>query len=49
MTTTAQFIDQIASRSNTSGQAYHLMRPDGQTVPGACLAEELARIDRSKS
>ena len=49
VTTAAQFIDQIASRSSTSGQAYLMQFPDGRIVPSAQgLAEELARIDRGK-
>ena len=48
--TAAQFIDQIAARSSTTGQAYLMRFPDGRTVPSATvLAEELARIDRDKS
>ena len=47
VTTAAQFIDQIAARSSTTGQAYLMRFPDGRTVPSAkVLAEELARIDR---
>ena len=49
VTTAAQFIDQIASRSSTTGQAYLMRFPDGRIVPSAqVLAEELARIDRDK-
>ena len=49
VTTAAQFIDQIAARSSTSGQAYLLRYPDGRTVPAAqVLADELRRIDRQR-
>lgn len=45
--TAAQFIDQIASRSSTSGQDYLIRFADGRTVPVArFLSDELARIDR---
>ena len=45
--TAAQFIDQIASRSSTSGQAYLIRFPDGRTVPAAqFIADELRRIDK---
>jgi hypothetical protein len=47
VTTAAQFIDQIAARSSTSGQPYLMRYADGRTVACAqVLAEELARIDR---
>jgi len=47
VTTAAQFIDQIASRSSTSGQAYLIRHADGKTVPAAqFLNEELKRMDR---
>ena len=45
--TAAQFIEQIASRSSTSGQAYLIRFPDGRTVPAAqFLGDELRRIDK---
>lgn len=44
--TATQFIDQIASRSSTSGQAYLMRCADGVSRPSAqVLAEELRRID----
>lgn len=44
--TAAQFIDQIASRSSTSGQPYLMRCADGASRPSAqLLAEELRRID----
>ena len=47
VTTAAQFIEQIAARSSTTGQPYLMRFPDGRTLPSAqVLAEELARIDR---
>ena len=47
VTTAAQFIEQIASRSSTSGQAYLIRYPDGHTLPAAqFLGDELRRIDR---
>lgn len=45
--TAAQFIEQIAARSSTTGQPYLMRLPDGRTLPSAqVLDEELARIDR---
>jgi len=45
--TAAQFIDQIASRSSTSGQAYLIRFAGGRTVLAAqFLGEELKRMDR---
>ena len=45
--TAAQFIDQIASRSSTSAQAYLIRFADGHTVPAAqFLGDELKRIDK---
>ena len=45
--TAAQFIDQIASRSSTSGEAYLIRFADGRTVPAAqFLGDELKRIDK---
>ena len=47
VTTAAQFIDQIASRSSTSGEPYLIRFPDGQTVSAAqFLGDELRRMDR---
>ncbi len=47
VSTAAQFIDQIASRSSTSGQAYLIRHADGRTVTAAqFLGEELRRMDR---
>ena len=47
VTTAAQFIDQIASHSSTSSQAYLIRFADGRTVPAAqFLGEELRRMDR---
>ena len=41
-----QFIDQIASKSSTSGQPYMIRFPDGKTTPVAqFLGEELKRMD----
>lgn len=49
VTTAAQFIDQIASRSSSSGQPYLIRLADGRTVPAAqFLAEELKRMDRQR-
>lgn len=45
--TAQQFIDQIASRSSTSGQPYLIRFADGRTVPAAqFLGDELRRMDR---
>jgi len=45
--TAQQFIDQIASRSSTSGQPYLIRFTDGRTVPAAqFLGDELRRMDR---
>lgn len=47
VTTAAQFIEQIAARSSTSGEPYLMRFSDGRTVPAAqVLADELRRIDR---
>ncbi|HRP27333.1 MAG TPA: DUF5329 family protein [Burkholderiaceae bacterium] len=49
VTTAAQFIDQIASRSSTTGEIYKVRFADGRLVPaGKVLREELARIDRGR-
>lgn len=46
VTTAQQFIEQIASRSSTSGEAYQIRFPDGRSVPAAqFLGDELKRID----
>ena len=46
VTTAQQFIDQIASKSSTTGQAYLVRYDDGKTVPVArFLGDELARMD----
>jgi hypothetical protein len=43
------FIDQIASKSSTSGQLYLIRFPDGHTEPSArFLREELHRMDAGK-
>lgn len=45
--TARQFIDQIATRSSTSGKPYTVQLPDGRSVPAAqFLGDELARIER---
>jgi hypothetical protein len=42
-----QFIDEIASRSSTTGQAYQIRFADGRSVPAAqFLGDELKRMDR---
>lgn len=47
VTTAQQFIDQIASRSSTSGEVYLIRFPDGRQIPAArFLGDELARMDR---
>jgi len=47
VSTAQQFIDQIASRSSTSGQPYLIRFADGRTVPAAqFLGDELRRMDR---
>lgn len=44
--TAQQFIDQIASKSSTSGQPYLIRFADGRTTPVArFLGAELARMD----
>ena len=49
VTTAAQFIDQIASRSSTSGEVYLVRFADGRTTPAAqVLRDELARIDAER-
>jgi hypothetical protein len=45
--TAQQFIDEIASRSSTTGQAYQIRFADGRSVPAAqFLGDELKRMDR---
>jgi hypothetical protein len=45
--TAAQFIEQIASRSSTSGEPYLIRFTDGRTVAAArFLGDELERMDR---
>lgn len=47
VTTAAQFIEQIATRSSTTGEAYLIRLADGRTVTAArFLGDELQRIDR---
>ena len=49
VTTAAQFIEQIASRSSTTGEPYQVRLADGRTVPAAkALRDELARMDRER-
>ena len=45
--TARQFIDQIATKSSTSGKPYTVQLPDGRSVPSAqFLGDELARLER---
>ncbi|HEX3140234.1 MAG TPA: DUF5329 family protein [Rhizobacter sp.] len=45
--TAQQFIEQIASRSSTSGEPYLIRHADGREVSAAkFLGDELARMDR---
>ena len=45
--TARQFIDQIASKSSTSGEVYLIRFADGRIVPSAqFLGDELERMDR---
>ncbi|HEY0819162.1 MAG TPA: DUF5329 family protein [Rhizobacter sp.] len=47
VTTAQQFIEQIASKSSTSGEAYLIRFPDGRQVPASrFLGDELQRMDR---
>lgn len=49
VTTAKQFIEQIATRSSTTGEIYEVRLPDGRTLPAATvLREELARMDRER-
>jgi Family of unknown function (DUF5329) len=46
VTTAQQFIEQIATKSSTTGQPYLIRFSDGKTVPSAqFLGEELKRMD----
>lgn len=48
VTTAQQFIDQIASKSSTTGQPYFIRFADGKTLPAATfLGDELKRMDRA--
>jgi len=47
--TAQQFIDQIASKSSTTGQPYLIKLADGRLLPAATvLGDELARIDAAR-
>ncbi|HET7795095.1 MAG TPA: DUF5329 family protein [Rhizobacter sp.] len=47
VSTAQQFIEQIASRSSTTGEAYLIRFADGREVPAArFLGDELQRMDR---
>jgi hypothetical protein len=47
VTTAQQFIEQIASKSSTTGEAYLIRYADGRQVPAArFLGDELQRMDR---
>jgi hypothetical protein len=47
VSTAQQFIEQIASRSSTSGEPYLIRFADGRVVPAArLLGDELKRMDR---
>lgn len=46
VTTAQQFIEQIATKSSTTGQPYMIRFTDGKTMPSAqFLGEELKRMD----
>ncbi|MET0335117.1 MAG: DUF5329 family protein [Rhizobacter sp.] len=46
VSTAQQFIDQIGSKSSTSGEAYLIRFPDGKQIPAArFLGDELKRMD----
>lgn len=46
VTTAQQFIEQIATKSSTTGQLYMIRFADGKTMPSAqFLGEELKRMD----
>jgi hypothetical protein len=47
VTTAQQFIEQIASKSSTTGEAYLIRFADGRQVPAArFLGDELKRMDQ---
>jgi Skp family chaperone for outer membrane proteins len=47
VTTAQQFIDQIASKSSTTGEAYLIRFADGRQMPAArFLGDELKRMDQ---
>ena len=49
VTTAQQFIDQIASRSSTSGEPYMIRHADGRTEQASrFLGDELKRMDRGR-
>jgi len=49
VTTASEFIEQIASRSSTTGKPYTIQFADGRTLPaGEFLKEELRRMDAAK-
>lgn len=49
VTTAAQFIDQIASRSSTTGEPYLVRYADGRSAAAAkVLHDELVRMDRER-
>lgn len=49
VSTAQQFIEQIGSRSSTSGEPYLIRFADGRQVPAArFLGDELARMDRGQ-
>ena len=49
VTSAHHFIDQVATKSNTSGRPYLIRFPDGHTEPSAkFLREELRRMDAGK-
>ena len=49
VSTAQQFIDQIASKSSTTGKPYLIRFADGQTVPAAAfLGDELKRMDQQQ-
>lgn len=46
VTTAQQFIEQIASKSSTTGEVYQIRFPDGRQIPAArFLGDELKRMD----
>ena len=47
VTSAAQFIEQIGSKSSMTGLPYHVRFPGGKTIPAAhFLGEEFKRIER---